>query len=431
MINRAEVWLWGRRIAYIDLDEKGYVSFEYDKEFQKSNIQLSPIMMPLSDKVYSFPELLNQSFKGVPGLISDSLPDKFGNAVIDNWLAKQGRLPDNFNVIERLCYIGKRGMGALEYKPYLSSEHIGEIEIDNLVELANEVLNNRKSVEIHTDEKDSINQLFMVGSSAGGARAKAIISWNKEKNIFKSGQIDAGEGYDYYLLKFDGVDQSGNHGLSDSKGYTKIEYAYYLMAKDAGINMMDCQLIEENGRNHFITKRFDRVAGEKIHTQTFGALCHIDYNIPMQSSYELLALRCQQIGIIQDQLDELFRRMVFNVMGCNNDDHVKNFTFLMDKKGKWALSPAYDITFSYKPNSLWVSQHQMTINGKSKDITLTDLLSVAKVMRISKVKATRIINEVKDVLLNWRRYANDLSINEDFIEQIDSCIKSAIDNIYN
>ena len=418
MNTRAEVWLWGRKIAYIELDDKGLVNFEYTPEFQKSGIELSPIMMPLSNKVYSFGELVSQSFKGVPGLIADSLPDKFGNAVIDKWLAKQGRLPESFNVIERLCYTGKRGMGALEYRPALSQDFSNVVEIDSLVDLANEVLQSRNKLEVKSNKDDALNQLFIVGSSAGGARAKAIIAWNKEENIIKSGQIDAGIGYDYYLIKFDGVSESGDHGLSDPKGFTKIEYIYYLMAKDAGIDMMDSELLEENGRSHFITKRFDRVNGEKIHVQTFGALCHIDYNIPRQASYEMLALRSIQLGIKQKQLDELFRRMVFNVLGVNNDDHVKNFSFLMDKDGIWTLAPAYDMTFSYRPDSLWVSQHQMSINGKGKNITLEDIMSVAKIMRISSRKAVKIIEEVRNALKKWEEYADKYSISETIITEI-------------
>ena len=418
MNTRAEVWLWGRKIAYIELDDKGLVNFEYTPEFQKSGIELSPIMMPLSNKVYNFGELVSQSFKGVPGLIADSLPDKFGNAVIDNWLAKQGRLPESFNVIERLCYTGKRGMGALEYRPALSQDFSNVVEIDSLVDLANEVLQSRNKLEVKSNKDDALNQLFIVGSSAGGARAKAIIAWNKEENIIKSGQIDAGIGYDYYLIKFDGVSESGDHGLSDPKGFTKIEYIYYLMAKDAGIDMMDSELLEENGRSHFITKRFDRVNGEKIHVQTFGALCHIDYNIPRQASYEMLALRSIQLGIKQKQLDELFRRMVFNVLGVNNDDHVKNFSFLMDKDGIWTLAPAYDMTFSYRPDSLWVSQHQMSINGKGKNITLEDIMSVAKIMRISSRKAVKIIEEVRNALKKWEEYADKYSISETIITEI-------------
>ena len=418
MNTRAEVWLWGRKIAYIELDDKGLVNFEYTPEFQKSGIELSPIMMPLSNKVYSFGELVSQSFKGVPGLIADSLPDKFGNAVIDNWLAKQGRLPESFNVIERLCYTGKRGMGALEYRPALSQDFSNVVEIDSLVDLANEVLQSRNKLEVKSNKDDALNQLFIVGSSAGGARAKAIIAWNKEENIIKSGQIDAGIGYDYYLIKFDGVSESGDHGLSDPKGFTKIEYIYYLMAKDAGIDMMDSELLEENGRSHFITKRFDRVNGEKIHVQTFGALCHIDYNIPRQASYEMLALRSIQLGIKQKQLDELFRRMVFNVLGVNNDDHVKNFSFLMNKDGIWTLAPAYDMTFSYRPDSLWVSQHQMSINGKGKNITLEDIMSVAKIMRISSRKAVKIIEEVRNALKKWEEYADKYSISETIITEI-------------
>lgn len=429
MVNKAEVWLWNRKIAYIEIDNKGFVNFEYAEDFQNSDIELSPVMMPLSSRIYNFPELKSTSFKGVPGLIYDSLPDKFGNAVIDSWLAKQGRLPESFNVIERLCYTGKRGMGALEYRPYLSKDFSEDVEIDSLVKLANDVLNNRESINVKSDDNDAINQLFMVSSSAGGARAKALVAWNKEKNIFKSGQIDAGDGYDYYLLKFDGVDESGDHGLKDPKGYTKIEYAYYLMAKEAGINIMDSFLLEENGRSHFITKRFDRVNGQKIHTQTFGALCHIDYNIPLLASYEMLALRCRDIGITQNGIDELYRRMVFNVLGYNNDDHVKNFTFLMDKKGKWTLSPAYDLTFSYNPNSEWVSQHQMSINGKAKDINLNDLLATAKVMSISITKAKKIIKEVSNVLSCWQEYSKNVGVKEEFIKEINKYINLALSNL--
>ena len=426
MNKKAEVWLWGKRIAYLELDKNDCINFEYSNEFQNSGIQLSPIMMPLSNKVYSFPELSKESFKGAPGLISDSLPDRFGNAVIDNWLARQGRLPESFNVIERLCYTGKRGMGALEYRPALSDDYSDEVEIDSLVTLANEVLQNREEIKIKSSEDDAVNQLFMVGSSAGGARAKAVIAWNKEKNIIKSGQVEAGKGYDYYLIKFDGVSESGDHGLKDPQGFTKIEYVYYLMAKDAGIDMMPCELLEEHGRYHFVTKRFDRVNGEKLHMQTFAGMCHIDYNAPRLASYELLALRSIQIGIGQNQIDELYRRMVFNVAGINNDDHVKNFAFLMDKKGNWSLSPAYDLTYSYKPDSMWVSEHQMTINGKGKNITLTDLLETAKVMRISKAKAVRIIDEVKSAVMNWRKYAESVNISESVIARIETHIEETI-----
>ena len=426
MIQQAEVWLWGKRIAYIDLDEKGYVNFEYTEEFQKSNIQLSPIMMPLSNTVYIFPELLSDSFKGLPGLIADSLPDKFGNAVIDRWLAKQGRTPESFNVIERLCYIGKRGMGALEYKPAISEDYSEDVEINELVNLANDVLQNKNNININTKQDDAIKQLFSVSSSAGGARAKAIIAWNKEKNIIKSGQIDVGKGFDYYLIKFDGVSNNGDHDLIDSQGYTQIEYAYHLMAKDAGIDMMPSELFEEHGRYHFITKRFDRINGEKIHTQTFGAMCHIDYNIPRLASYEMLTLRCIELGITQSQIEELFRRAVFNVLAINNDDHVKNFSFLMNKEGAWSLSPAYDLTYSYDSSNKWLSKHQMTINGKSENIKIDDLISCAKIMRINKSKATKIIKEVKEVVLNWKKYATALLINNETIKSIDKHIQKVV-----
>ena len=422
-MNRAEVWLWGSRIAYLELTDNDVVEFEYDKDFIKSGIELSPIEMPLSTRIYSFPQLPKESFSGLPGLISDSLPDRFGNAVIDDWLARQGRLPESFNVIERLCYTGKRGMGALEYKPEMSDDFSQQVHIDELVNLASEVLNKRKKISVDLNENNAINQLFSIGTSAGGARAKAIIAWNKKTGEIRSGQIDAEKYFDYYIIKFDGVDNNGDHNLRDSQGYTRIEYAYYLMAINAGVNMMSCELFEENGRSHFMTKRFDRVDGKKIHTQTFGALCHIDYNTPNLASYELLAKRAKQIGLSQKEIEQIYRRMIFNVMAINYDDHVKNFTFLMDRNGKWSLSPAYDITYTYKENSRWISQHQMRINGKSKNIELNDLFEAGKSMNITKNKCMKIMQEVAKSIQHWPDFAKQANVSQEAIDSIQNHIQ--------
>ena len=398
MINTAEVFLWGTRIGIIHKDNnKPYVSFEYDRNFLKSEIEVSPLRMRLSESVYEFPELVGSAFHGAPGLVADSLPDKFGNKIIDMWLEQQGYSLNDFNVIDRLCYTGSRGMGALEYVPAQSIvPNIGEdINIDKMVDFASKMLSDRKEKTIKYEDDLGYSQLVSLGTSAGGARAKALIAWNENKKCIKSGQVEAGDGYEYWLMKFDGVSKNGDHDLVDKPEYTKIEYAYYLLALEAGINMEECRLFEENGRYHFMTKRFDRRKTGKVHMQTFGALAHIDYNIPGVSSYEQVAESMKRLDISMKEVEQLFRRMIFNVVFVNQDDHVKNVSFLMDRKGKWSLSPAYDITFAFDADNQWLKEHQMCINGKAKDIVFDDLLSAGKNMRISKSKCISIIEEVQ------------------------------------
>lgn len=423
-MRNAEVWMWGTRIGYLELSSDDIARFEYDRSFLQSNIEVAPLTMPLSQAVYSFPQLPANTFKGLPGMIADSLPDRFGNAVIDNWLAMHGRSPDSFNVVERLCYIGSRGMGVLEYRPQLAKSYKEKVDIDSLVKLASDILKNRNEMSIDANRDDAVNQLFQIGSSAGGARAKAVIAWNRKTREIRSGQIETGEDFEYYLIKFDGVSSNGDHELSDAMGYTNVEYAYYLMAKDAKINMMPCELLAENGRNHFLTKRFDRVSGSKLHAQTFGALCHIDYNTPRLSSYETLSLSARKIGIDRRQHEELFRRMVFNVLAFNNDDHVKNFTFLMDKKGKWSLSPAYDLSFSYNPRNYWLKEHQMLINGKSKEITNDDLIQSGIIMGLSKNKCSDILSDISSITANWPYYADQAGVPKQMTDYIASILKT-------
>ena len=373
----AEVILWGTKIGTVVFDrETGLGSFEYDPAFLSSGIEVSPLAMPLSRRVYAFPELARQSFHGLPGLLADSLPDKFGNAIIDAWLQSQGRSPSSFDPVERLCYTGSRGMGALEYVPArgpspLESE---SIEIDRLVQLASDILRSREDMHIVAGG-NAMQELIRVGTSAGGARAKAVIAWNEQTGDIRS---------------------------------------YYLMAQNAGISMSECRLYEENGRYHFMTRRFDRdlSTGAKLHMQSLGGIAHFDFNLPGAYSYEQAAQVMRQIRISNTEISQFYRRMVFNVLARNQDDHVKNVSFLMDKRGRWSLSPAYDVTYAYNPHGMWTGTHQMTVNGKRDAITMQDLLSTARNMGVKNAEAERIISEVRESQAGWLQFAEKAGLQE-------------------
>lgn len=415
----AEVMLWGKRIGAVSMsDESPYVYFKYDDAFITSGIQLSPIMMPLSSEIFQFRNLPLKTFKGLPGLLSDSLPDKYGNKIINAWLTSQNRTLDSFNIIERLCYVGKRGMGALEFVPNKQGDfnQIEEIEIANLIKLSNEILNQKEGVAVK--EADELKDILKVGTSAGGARAKAIIAYNETTGIIKSGQIDAGPGFTYWLLKLDGVNQQ------EETSFTRLEYAYYLMATAAKINMSESRLLQKDGLYHFMTKRFDRIVSsngsmEKMHMQTVGALAHIDYDEPGLMSYERVTDMMYAMGIRLSENKQFFRRMVFNVMARNQDDHVKNISFLMDKNGKWSLSPAYDVTYAYNPEGRWTSRHQMTINNKDHDFTMDDLLKCAQHMKIKSDEARTIIDEVKYAIKKWAVFAEQAHVNQSLAEFVE------------
>lgn len=417
MNTLAEVRLWGRTIGAVSLQRgKSVVDFQYDPAFARSGIQVSPLVMPLSNRVYSFPELSQSSFHGLPGLLADSLPDKFGNALIDAWLATQGRTADSFNATERLCYIGERGMGALEFRPVIGPEvrQSHRIQVDQLVQLASDILTRRKrlGVDLSENAEQSLTEILRVGTSAGGARAKAVIAWNPVTNEVRSGQVPAGQGYEYWILKFDGVSGNRDKELEDPQGYGAIEYAYFRMAADAGILMSPCRLFEENGRRHFMSRRFDRThAGEKLHMQSLCALAHYDYNMAGAWSYEQALLVLRQLGLPMESIEQLFRRMVFNVIGRNQDDHTKNIAFLMDKEGNWSLSPAYDITYSYNPVGAWTARHQMTINGKRDGFTLDDLDACARTASMKRGRAAAITAEVVGVVSRWNDYAETTGVN--------------------
>ena len=425
MNDTAEVYLWGTRIGIIHQDiTKAFASFEFDNDFMDSGIEVSPFRMPLGRNIYEFPTLIGEPFYGMPGLVSDSLPDRFGNAVIEQWLMSLGKSLSDFTAIDRLCYTGKRGMGALEYVP--ASTDIKDIDeninIKEMVKFASDILADREEITLKANDNLTYAQLVQVGSSAGGARAKAVIAWNEKTNEVRSGQTQLGPGYDYWLLKFDNVSKNGDHGLEDKPEYTLIEYAYYLMARKAGITMNECRIYNSEDDHHFMTKRFDRKDGKKLHMQSLGALTHISYQDPGACGYELAAMYMKELGLSYKEIEQFYRRMVFNCLAVNQDDHVKNISFIMDKTGKWMLSPAYDITFSYNPTNKWLRAHQMTVNGKTMKIGLADLLEAGSKMGIKERRCKAIINEVSLSVDDFQMFAEQVGITEKTCEYIHSII---------
>jgi serine/threonine-protein kinase HipA len=375
-------------------------------------------MMPLSDRIFQFPELPRNTFHGLPGLLADSLPDKFGNSLIDAWLESQGRAPASFSPVERLCYTGARGMGALEFAPALGPKQhrATKIEIDALVRLASEVLAHRGDLRgsFHQAGRErALRDILRVGTSAGGARAKAVIAWNRETNEVRSGQIAAGSGFEYWLMKFDGVSGNRDKELEDPKEYGVIEYAYHLMARAAGISMSDCELFEENGRRHFMTRRFDRLPnGDKLHMQSLCAIAHYDFNQAGAYSYEGALFILRRLGLPMEAIEEQFRRMVFNIMARNQDDHVKNIAFLMDKTGRWSLAPAFDVIYSYNPSGAWTGAHQMTLNEKRDGFTMGDFQACANSTMMKRGRAETIVGEVGKAVARWSEFAAQAKLSE-------------------
>lgn len=409
----ARVQLWGKSIGAVSWDESaGLARFEYDPGFVHSGIEVAPLTMPLSKQIYSFPALPRETFHGLPGLLADSLPDDFGNALINVWLAKQGRSPETFNPVERLCYTGIRGMGALEYLPPQGSftGKSAAVDVKALVELASKILTKRNSLQGSFDpelREDSLQDLLRVGTSAGGARAKAIIAWNQQTDEVRSGQVKAGKGFSYWLLKFDGVSGNRDKELDDPAGYGLIEHAYYHMAKKAGIGIEESRLLKENGRSHFMTRRFDRTdSGQKIHMQSFCAMEHFDFKKAGAHSYEQALRTIRKLGMPMVAIEEQFRRMAFNIIGRNQDDHVKNIAFLMDKSGNWSLSPAFDMTYSHNPQGDWTSRHQMSLNGKRDDFTIEDFKACAKNASMKRGRAEEIVRQVREAVLQWKDFAD-------------------------
>jgi serine/threonine-protein kinase HipA len=400
--------------------------FEYAPDFLASGIEVAPLMMPLGAGRFAFPDLPRETFKGMPGLLADSLPDKFGNLLIDQWLARQGRTPQSFDPVERLCYLGKRAMGAMEFQPTLLSESPAEtLHLDTLVQLANDALASRETLHTNLDHApEAMATILRIGTSAGGARAKAVVSWNPETNKILSGQIAPPPCFEAWLLKFDGVSGNRDKELSDPLGYGRIEYAYHLMARAAGITMSDCRLLEENGRAHFMTRRFDRTPdGGKLHLQSLCGIAHFDFNQAGAYSYEQAFQIARRLGLPQTDLTELFRRAVFNILSRNQDDHTKNIAFLMDRRGAWRLAPAYDLIYAYNPTGAWTSRHQMTLNGKRDAFETSDLLATATHADLRPPKAKAILREVHTAVADWEKYASAAEVSRPASQEIRSHLR--------
>lgn len=415
----AEVKIWGSLVGAVAWDKStGFATFEYAPKFKELGWDLAPLKMPVTSNtnLFSFPELrkdnnsIFNTFKGLPGLLADSLPDKYGNQLINMWLAQQGRPLDSMNPVEMLCFIGTRGMGALEFEPTVlkESKRSFSIEIDSLVNVAQEILNKRESfaTNLEQEREQAVLEILKIGTSAGGARPKAVIAWNKNTGAVKSGQSKAPKGFEHWLIKLDGV---SDVQLGDTKGYGRVEMAYHNMAISCGIEMMPCRLLEENGRAHFMTMRFDREGGEiKHHVQTFCGLKHFDYNLVNSFSYEQLFQCMRELKLTYNDAEQMFRRMVFNVIARNCDDHTKNFSFRLKQGGTWELAPAYDLCHAYRPGSEWVSQHALSVNGKRKGISKSDLLVIGESIKCK--KASEIIDEINDIVNQWNKFADEVEV---------------------
>lgn len=422
----ASVNLWGRQIGAVSwLDDREIGVFQYSPEFVDSGIQIAPLTMPLQAVPYEFPALARETFRGLPGLLADSLPDKFGNALIDAWLAGQGRRPESFNPVERLCYVGTRGMGALEYQPAILGLATGrrKLEIAALVALANQVLDERTRLSgkfSGTDDAGVLEDILRVGTSAGGARAKAILAWNEQTGEFRSGQLPAGDGFTHWLMKFDGVEGNRDREVADPLGYGLIEYAYSLMATAAGVEMSECRLHREGGRAHFMTRRFDRRDdGEKLHMQSLCAMMHFDFNQPDAHSYEQALQTMRRLEMPMRDVEQQFRRAVLNVLARNHDDHVKNIAYLMDKRGTWSLSPAFDVAYAYNPDGVWTNRHQMSVNGKRDGFGREDLVALGSVGGLKRARAEAFIDEVDSAVGLWRSFAERAGIDAETTRRIE------------
>ena len=413
-VTVATVRLWGQDVGAVAWDEpRGFANFEYDPAFLRQGWDVAPLTMPLRTGIFSFASLNRGTFHGLPGLLADSLPDRYGNRLIDLWLARQGRAPGDFTPVERLCFMGTRGMGALEFKPALgpAAGKSVPIEVAELTRLAAEILRHRTAwaVNLGGTKAEALSEIIRVGISAGGNRAKAVIAWNPQTHEVRSGQVAAPPGFEPWILKFDGVNDVT---LGDPKGFGRIEYAYHRMALAAGLEMGDCRLLEESGRAHFMTRRFDRDGrGGKIHMQSLCAIGHYDFNAAGEHGYEQAFSVIQRLNLGYKTMCQTYRRMVFNVLARNQDDHTRNIAFLMDQAGKWRLAPAFDVIWSYNPAGRWTNRHQMSINGKRDDFTRADLLTVAQQYGLK--DAEEYIEQVAAAVAHWPRFAKEAGVKSD------------------
>jgi serine/threonine-protein kinase HipA len=436
-VKTAQVKMWGAFVGALAQDsETGLATFEYAPEWLDKKIEIAPLRMPLAKRKYSFPGLNPATYKGLPAVFAESLPDDFGNAVINAWLARQGRSPNSFLSLERLLYNGSRGMGALEYAPAMRERGrnpAGPLDLESLVEMAQRVLDQRANLDVDVSAADdeSMDTIFQLGTSAGGARAKAVIAINQNRTSIRSGQLTAPPGYEHYLLKFDGVSEkaSTSETFGDPRGYGLMEYAYYRMATDAGIRMSPSELLHEHNRSHFMTKRFDRIGNDKVHMLSLCGMDHSDFKKPGTYSYEELFAVARKLRLSRAEAIEIFRRMVFNVVARNQDDHAKNVAFLLAREDlKWQLAPAYDVAYSYRKDSPWVGSHQLTLNGKRDDFTRADLHAVASscIGHFSIKDADAIIDKVIEVVARWDQYAKDVGVFPELKREIKNNLRLGI-----
>ncbi|HEX9138678.1 MAG TPA: type II toxin-antitoxin system HipA family toxin [Steroidobacteraceae bacterium] len=418
-VTTVEVRIWGQRVGAVARDPRlGFYAFEYAPAFVQTGIELAPLAMPLrgARQPFIFPDLPELTFKRLPAMLADALPDEFGNSLIDVWMARQGVQPVDITALDRLAYMGKRGFGALEFRPVRGPAASGEtaIELGQLVESARSVVHGQVDNDRHAVA--ALKQILSVGTSAGGARAKAAIAWNPHTEQIRTGQFDVEPGFEHWLLKFDGIGKDNE--LGEPEGYGRIEYAYYQMATRAGITMAPCRLLEENGRAHFMTRRFDRSANEKIHVQTLCGLAQLDYRAKGVHDYSQYLGAISQLELPSAEFEQAFRRIAFNVMACNCDDHTKNFSFVLTERTRWALAPAYDLIYAYNPKGEWTYQHLMSVNGKFNAITRQDMLQLADRFQIG--AATKILAQVREAVAAWPDFAKRAALLPGAAERIRS-----------
>jgi serine/threonine-protein kinase HipA len=424
LLSNATVMLWGTPIGYVSMsDDERFARFEYDPDFAAFAVEPAPLKMPVrANQIYRFEDLHPRSFHGLPGMLADSLPDKYGNRLIDIWLAKTGRSADTFNAVDRLCYTGVRGMGALEYKPAIRDQPDGDkrLQVEQLVELASIAFASKEALDARLAEKSGdqgLLDILSIGTSAGGARAKAIIAFNPKTREVRSGQVGLGAGFEHWLIKFDGVEFNGDWGIADPTGYGLLEFSYYQMAKHCDIEMEECRILPDNGRHHFMTRRFDRDRYDgKLFVQTFGALAHYDYWESGAYSYEQLFMTMKQLKLPQADIEQQFRRTIFNLVGCNQDDHVKNISFMMDRSGEWRLSPAYDMC--HAEGSLFTQHHQLSVNGKLSDFDREDIKQLAAYAGLPRGRENKILEQTVDAFSRWAAISRELEIPEQLHDHV-------------
>jgi len=430
----AHVVYQSQRVGAVSFDSNtGLGAFEYTGEFLDSGIELSPIMMPLSNRIYTFPELSHHTFKGLPGMLADSLPDDFGNSVLNAWVSAAGKQVTDITPLQRLQYTGKRGMGAVEYAPAKQLKSLNasaRVQINSLLEVTQEILNQREQFALDINDKgkedrDAMLSLLSVGMSAGGARPKAVLAFNEDFSKVRSGQAPAPKGFTHCIMKFDGISEHNQNRetFGDPQGFGAMEYVYSLLAKAAGVEMMPCRLLNEGNRRHFITERFDRANNNKIHIQTLNAITHVDYKNPASYSYAELFSLARTLKLKSSDAEQLFRRMLFNIVARNHDDHSKNISFML-KDGHWQLTPAYDLAYSYKPGSKWVNSHWMTLNGKRDDFSMNDFYTFEKISPLFKrSNIKKWMQQTTDAVSQWRKLATENDVPRSLIDEIDDNIR--------